>query len=439
MPSHTQFVAPLTGAPRPPLPLQHMNPHVKSLNPASIPTVKYQEIIRDGQSTVVARMKVQTPNGHAFILRRLDTGAVSLTTMFRAAFPTASEEAEKQESTWVKANYDVSGSNRSGKARFAGTWVSPSVALAIADAYSLSPIMLPLTEAMPDPTIEYRRSSRAQEQTPNKSDKSTPTKQMPAPTSMSAPNPAKRRREASPAPKAVPTTPAKNVATPAKNTATPAKNVATPVRNVATPAKSAATPARIAANPAKIVANSAKIVTTATATTTQAATITTPALRRSTRTASPAPAPVPKTIIASKSLRSPLQTSHQPEPPTPGGSDETAVDDDIPDVPGPDASQDIAEQKEMIEAFKAQREANKQQQQEAEPEVVEDSSAKRAREEEGERALQFNFKEPETQERAIATNRRIRMIEMGPERKSFAWGVVAFAAAVGAMTYIPWF
>ena len=30
MPSQSQFVAPLVGTPRPPLPLEHLNPHIKS-------------------------------------------------------------------------------------------------------------------------------------------------------------------------------------------------------------------------------------------------------------------------------------------------------------------------------------------------------------------------------------------------------------------------
>lgn len=70
MPSQTQFTVPLTGVPRPPLPLEHLNPHIKTcsyslsrparfsphrppVDSANIPTVKFQEIIREGQSTIV--------------------------------------------------------------------------------------------------------------------------------------------------------------------------------------------------------------------------------------------------------------------------------------------------------------------------------------------------------------------------------------------------
>ncbi|KAI9440063.1 hypothetical protein H4582DRAFT_1944773 [Lactarius indigo] len=388
MPSQTQFTAPLTGVPRPPLPLEHLNPHIKTFDSANIPTVKFQEIIREGQSTIVARMKVPTPSGHAFILRRLDTGAISLTTMFRAAFPTASDESERVEANWVKANYDNSGGNRAGKARFAGTWVTTDVAITIADEYSLGKIIPPLTDAKPDPNTEYRKSSRAQQQQQQTPDKGSPApKQLPTPSpSMPAPNPPKRRREASPAPSK----------TPSIASSSPVKSPLSPILT-----------------------------------------------RRSQRTISPAPPPTPKPLSqkstntpkSPKVSRSPVKTRRL-EVVTPAGSDETAVDDEVADVPEPDINEDIREQKEMIEAFKAQREAQLRAGDE-DTAMVEAPEKKREREDENS-SLQFNFKEPETQERQIATNRRIaRLPEMTPERKSFAWGVAVFAAAVGAMTYLP--
>ena len=120
---------------------------------------------------------------------------------------------------------------------------------------------------------------------------------------------------------------------------------------------------------------------------------------------------------------------------TPAGSDETAVEDDIPEVPGPDANEDIREQKEMIDALKTQREAKLREQAAGDRDEGMDGGSEKKRErEEGNPSLEFNFKEPETHERKIATNKRIsRLPEMTPERRSFAWGVAAFAAAVGAM------
>ncbi|KAI0049738.1 6-phosphofructokinase [Auriscalpium vulgare] len=364
-------------------------PHLPSVSASTIPAVKFQEIIREGQSTIVARMKVPTPSGHAFILRRLDTGAISLTTMFRAAFPTASEESEREEAAWVKANYDLSGTNKAGKARFAGTWVGPGVAQEIADAYSLTPILEPLTSAEPDPNMEYRKSSRAQQQTPDKP--ASAVKQLPTPSpSMTTPNPPKRsRREASPAPRVGSTSPAKP------------------------PSTASALP-----------------------------------IRRSARTASPAPTSLPKLIATPIKPVSPKITRSQKrrvEVATPAGSDETAVDDEIAEIQGPDMSADIAEQKEMIAAFKAQREAalNEHESEDVGMSTDGEQDKKRDREEE-DAPLQFDFKEPgaeTTLERQIATNRRIRFPEMTTQRKSLAWGVALFAAAAGAVTYLPnpWF
>lgn len=325
------------------------------------------------------------PAGHAFILRRLDTGAISLTTMFRAAFPTASDESERIEANWVKANFDNSAGSRSGKARFAGTWVSNEVAIGIASDYSLADIISPLTDAKPDPNTEYRKSSRAlQQQTP---DKDIPVpKQLPTPSpSMSTPNPPKRRREASPA-----------------ATKSPSVAASSPIKSPLGPVSA----------------------------------------RRSQRTTSPAPLPnaklgsskVASPVKTPKVIRSPVRIRRM-EVVTPAGSDETAVEDDIPDVPGPDANEDIREQKEMIEAFKAQRGAKSRDQaaDDRDDGMNEGPEKKREREVENP-SLEFDFKEPETEERKIATNRRVsRLPEMTPERRSFAWGIAAFAAAVGAM------
>lgn len=308
--------------------------------------------------------------------------------MFRAAFPTASDDAEKQESAWVKANFDLSGSNRSGKARFAGTWVSPTVALTIADSYSLREVLQPLTDAVPDPSAEYRKSSRAQQQvggtqlTASEGIPKVSRQQLPTPAPSlnvePGPTPAKRvRREASPAPAVLDT--------------------ATTTRTTAT---SAATP------------------------------------RRSGRNASSFQTPLPKTTVASKS---PVKASRTKavEPTTPAGSDETVVEEDVPDVPGPDPEQDIAEQRALIANLKEQREEQrKQQTQENQDEAIAEEQggmAKRGRDE-VEAPLTFNFKEPEKEERVVATNRRVgRFIEMTPQRRSAAWGTAAFAAMFGLL------
>lgn len=93
-------------------------------------------------------------------MRRFDTGAVSLSTMFRASFPTAGDEAEKIDSNWVKTNYDLTGANGGGKLRLAGTWVPPALAVHLASSYSLGHVIYPLAEAQPDASASYRKSSR---------------------------------------------------------------------------------------------------------------------------------------------------------------------------------------------------------------------------------------------------------------------------------------
>lgn len=80
--------------------------------------------------------------------------------MFRASFPTAGDEAEKIDSNWVKANYDLAGANGGGKLRLAGTWVPPALAVHLAPSYSLGQVVFPLAEAQPDASASYRKSSR---------------------------------------------------------------------------------------------------------------------------------------------------------------------------------------------------------------------------------------------------------------------------------------
>ncbi|KAJ7364039.1 hypothetical protein DFH08DRAFT_765644 [Mycena albidolilacea] len=360
----------MTSSSRPPLPVRHQNAHIKDID---TPLVKYQILNCQGNDILVGRLKVDTPtpSGHAFILRRFDTGAVSLTTMFRAAFPNAPDDAEKREFQWVKDSYDLTGNNGSSKdtsiTRLAGTWVSPVVALELGEQYSLGELIRSVVNAKPDPTANYRRSG-------NKKDAPappTPTSVPPQPSSRtlptpSSPNPAKRRKESSPAPAPPP-----------------------PV-----------TPAR-----------------------------------RSTRTKSPVPksAPMPSLTSAAKSM-SAKKATRRTEPVTPGGSDETVVDEEgdvIEESVGTELrEQDLAEQRDMIADLKAQRDKTLAVKHGGN---ADDGPAKlkRAREDETNK-LEFEFKEPEIGERVIATNRRI-----SPAQKSAVWGALAFAFGAAAVSFLP--
>lgn len=124
---------------------------------------------------------------------------------------------------------------------------------------------------------------------------------------------------------------------------------------------------------------------------------------------------------------------------TPGGSEETAVED----VAGSDLhEEDVSEQQKLIADLKAQRDAKKlaEQQQQEDDESMESgdldevdgpSKLKRAREED-EPPFKFEFKEPEVVERPVATNSRVRFA-LEPRAKSFAWGLAAFAVGMGAV------
>ncbi|EKM58366.1 uncharacterized protein PHACADRAFT_252627 [Phanerochaete carnosa HHB-10118-sp] len=347
-----------------------MNPLIVALEPAKVPPVKFQEIVRDGQATIVARMKIPTPSGHAFILRRLDTGAISLTTMFRTAFPTAPEDVERKEAAWVKATYDTSGANKSGKARFAGTWVNPDVALEIAKDYNLEPVIVPLADASPDPNMVYRKSQKLLQQQP------TPVASPVAHTGAAARDaapPAKRRRDASPTASATLVNPS---------------------------AETGATPAR-----------------------------------RSTRQRSPATvtpaAKTPKTPKTIKAVHEHLVSIHT-------NSDETAVEEEdmeIVKVAQPNVEEDVREQKELVERLKADRSAAEASQMLAVEGSTQSVAPKREREDE-KVEYKLDIKEPETEERAVVSNSRVR-VQMPPERKSLAWGALLFAAGLGAVTFLP--
>ncbi|KAJ7593051.1 hypothetical protein C8J56DRAFT_1045487 [Mycena floridula] len=348
--------------PRPALP-NCFNPKVKeTLDSGLLPQVKYQVLSCQGQDILVGRLKIETPtsSGHAFILRRYDTGAVSLTTMFRAAFPDALDLEEKAEVQWVKENYDLAGNNGSSRephlTRLAGTWVDPATAVELGTLYALGELIHRVVSAEPDPDANYRRSGKGSQKddaTPPRT--KPPSKSLPTPSPTTAtPNPAKRRREASPAP--------------------------VPVVE--------ATP-----KPA----------------------------RRSTRAKSPAAKSKP-----SSSVKAPVSKAKK----TAKRDIPEEVDEESQSLMDLASSQlleeDVAEQKELIRGLKAQRQSPKKR-----SPSKENCQVKRSRPEDEDQP-QFEFKEPEVGERAIATNKRVGLFKE-PTHKSVAWGVAAFVFGAGAI------
>jgi len=127
---------------------------------------------------------------------------------------------------------------------------------------------------------------------------------------------------------------------------------------------------------------------------------------------------------------------------TPSSSDLAAVDEESQIVEEGVAGtelmeEDIKEQKRMITELKKKEELAALPEQPGdtpmdESDHVSTSSKKRERDDE-DQPLTFEFKEPEREERAIATNSRIARFSLEPRTKSFAWGVVAFAVGMGVV------
>lgn len=335
--------------------------------------------------------------------------------MFRAAFPTATDEAERAETAWVKTSYDTSGANKSGKARFAGTWVNCDVALSLAEGYSLGPIVTSLVASAPDPNYVYRRSTRGQQTIPSDPNLSSSITSSPKEL---GPNPSKRRREASPPSASLQPLAQHDFLQPvaAQFPSTPANKLGT----TTTPR------------------SSAKRSTTPTTSPQAPAPPGSPGPRRSTRLKSPARSPANVSPATSPKKTPKVLRAIREEMITPG-SDETAVDEDATEatkLTEINIAEDLREQQELIQRLKAERALY-----ERAPEGGEDhpmgaeeteavSANKRTREEGPEYSL--NIREPETEGRQIVSNSRVRG-RMGPQRKSLAWGAFLFAAGLSAV------
>lgn len=337
-------------------------------------------------------METPTPSGHAFILRRFDTGAVSLTTMFRAAFPNAQEQEEKSELQWVKENYDLSGNNGGPQnpsiTRLAGTWVSPHLAQSLGDTYALGGLITAVVEAAPDPNANYRRSGKTSAATPKPPtvadihpSNGTPLpsktfKTLTTPSPLSRPNPTKRRKESSPAPVPSPAQPF---------------SPTSPIKG--------------------------------------------PVTRRRSRTRSPAATQPVKTPRSSKNTRQEECVTSAPN------SDLTVVDEENAmiedDVTGFELHQeDIAEQMALIENLKSQRaQKAKEEEKVEEPSIPDPFKSKRGREE-VEEPLKFNFREADViREREIASTNRVSRFQ--PRTGQLAWGAAAFAFGMSAVAFLP--
>ena len=147
-----------------------------------------------------------------------------------------------------------------------------------------------------------------------------------------------------------------------------------------------------------------------------------PAPRRSTRTKSPQPKTKPASSVGSAGPK-PKKSKRDESP-----AGEAEQDSEIAEgIASADLfEQDMAEQREMIRVMKAAKKSELTLSQKPKTKVE-----KRAREEE---KLEFDFKEPEVGERAIATNKRVGLFRnMEPRSKSAAWGLGLFVFGASAV------
>ncbi|KDE02936.1 hypothetical protein MVLG_06533 [Microbotryum lychnidis-dioicae p1A1 Lamole] len=132
---------------RPPLPLSDKNDLLLE-SKAKLHKVKTQTLHLGpptNDSIVIARVKCPVPKGvPGHLIKRFDTNAISASSFFRAAFPTASVTAESAEMKYIVAhprqfgNTKVAGREDDEAHRLSGTWIPCDKALALAEEYGLT-------------------------------------------------------------------------------------------------------------------------------------------------------------------------------------------------------------------------------------------------------------------------------------------------------------
>ncbi|KAG9052536.1 hypothetical protein FS842_009700 [Serendipita sp. 407] len=158
---------PKTTTPRPPLPTK-WNTYLANLE--RNPVVKFQPIRKDGAVVYVGRIKVEVPPDEhnipqkAYVLRRYDTGCISLTTMWRAAFPGTLPLVEKEEITWVRTNYDLGANTAKEATRLAGVWISVELARNFAPSYNLT--RTGSRRSTPSRSVKSRKAPSPKPETP---------------------------------------------------------------------------------------------------------------------------------------------------------------------------------------------------------------------------------------------------------------------------------
>ena len=78
-----------------------------------------------------------TQKGH--LIRRCDSDAISASSLFRVAFPTASTTAEAREMDYLTSRFDTkrAGMDHDVASKLTGTWIPTESAMELADEYGL--------------------------------------------------------------------------------------------------------------------------------------------------------------------------------------------------------------------------------------------------------------------------------------------------------------
>ncbi|TIA90296.1 hypothetical protein E3P99_01646 [Wallemia hederae] len=190
------------------------------LDKASVPAPKWQQITRDDRPITIARLKLPHPREkHTFVLRRYDCNGISFGSLFKAAYPYASEEEEKNEYGYIKNAYDVTlvptEEYKDQKlAKLAGFWVPIAVAQELGKRYEMEGYVDALIKAdNPDLTDFKKRSLNRQASEDVKSSspakaqaslesptKSSSNSKIPTPSKNPAPRRSARHQSRSPSP-----------------------------------------------------------------------------------------------------------------------------------------------------------------------------------------------------------------------------------------------
>lgn len=120
------------------------SPHVKAKKTYRVKTQILDLGDNHGQIGI-ARVKVPVPPGvPGHIIKRFDTNAVSASSMFRAAFPTATEQDEASEMRWIttgsRGKYGdtaKAGNEHNETQKLSGTWIPAEHAFELAEEYSI--------------------------------------------------------------------------------------------------------------------------------------------------------------------------------------------------------------------------------------------------------------------------------------------------------------